>query len=76
MLFNIRTQHWDEQLLELFNIPRAILPIVKDNVADFGQTSKDIVGGIETNVTVGLNWLPKERWRFSANLIKASMHSN
>jgi len=33
-------------------------------------TDKDIIGGKERNVTAGLNWLPKERWRFSANLIK------
>ena len=26
MLFNIRTQDWDEDLLKLFNIPHAILP--------------------------------------------------
>ena len=44
MLFNIRTQDWDEELLALFDIPRAILPTVKDNVADFGRTSEDIVG--------------------------------
>src|SRR5579883_3124012 len=28
MLFNIETQQWDEELLELFEIPRAILPEV------------------------------------------------
>ncbi|MFQ8826171.1 MAG: FGGY family carbohydrate kinase [Alistipes sp.] len=29
MLFNIHTQQWDDDLLELFDIPRAILPEVK-----------------------------------------------
>ncbi len=38
MLYNIRSQEWDEELLRLFNIPRALLPEVKDNVAAFGQT--------------------------------------
>jgi glycerol kinase len=44
MLFNIRTQQWDDELLALFNIPRAILPEVKDNVAPFGQTAPGLLG--------------------------------
>lgn len=44
MLFNIRTQDWDEQLLALFNIPKAMLPTVKDNAADFGHTNEKICG--------------------------------
>lgn len=44
MLFNIRTQEWDADLLTLFNIPRAILPEVKDNVADFGTTDTSLFG--------------------------------
>ena len=38
MLYNIVTQEWDAELLELFNIPAGILPEVLDNVADFGAT--------------------------------------
>jgi glycerol kinase len=38
MLFNIRTQQWDDVLLKMFDIPRAILPEVKDNAAAFGVT--------------------------------------
>ena len=44
MLFNIRTQQWDDALLSLFNIPRSILPDVKDNVADFGHSAPDLLG--------------------------------
>ncbi len=33
-------------------------------------TDEDIVGGKQTNITAGVNWYPKEAWRFSANLIK------
>jgi len=36
MLYNITAQEWDEELLALFNIPRSLLPDVKDNAADFG----------------------------------------
>lgn len=35
-LFNIHTQEWDAELLDLFNVPRAGLPEVLDCAADFG----------------------------------------
>lgn len=41
MLFNIHTLEWDEDLLDLFGIPKPLLPTVKENVADFG-TYKNI----------------------------------
>ena len=44
MLFNIVEQKWDEELLKLLNIPASLLPEVKDNVADFGRTQKDLLG--------------------------------
>jgi glycerol kinase len=37
MLYNIVEQKWDEELLELFNIPASLLPEVRDNVSDFGS---------------------------------------
>lgn len=43
MLYNIVTQDWDDELLTLFNIPRAMLPEVKDNVADFGTTDPEFL---------------------------------
>ena len=36
MLFDIRRLAWDEELLDAFRIPRAILPEVLDTGADFG----------------------------------------
>jgi len=39
LLFNIHTQQWDDELLALFDIPRSVLPEVKDCVAHFGDTS-------------------------------------
>lgn len=44
MIFNIRTQSWDDELLKLFNIPKSLLPEVKDNVADFGQSDAALLG--------------------------------
>ena len=37
MLFNIHNQEWDQELLDLFGIPEALLPEVMDSAADFGQ---------------------------------------
>ena len=43
-LFNIHSLAWDKTLLELFNIPASILPEVRDNVSDFGQTDRQWFG--------------------------------
>ena len=40
MLYNINTLEWDEELLELFNIPKSILPEVKSSSEIYGHTSK------------------------------------
>ena len=45
LLFNIHTQGWDEELLEIFGIPRALLPEVRDCAADFGVATDDSLGG-------------------------------
>jgi glycerol kinase len=39
MLFNIHDMKWDNELLELFNIPAAILPEVKDSSEVYGETA-------------------------------------
>jgi glycerol kinase len=44
LLFNIHTQEWDNEILEAFEIPAAILPVVLDNAADFGQTETNLFG--------------------------------
>ncbi|XOZ33139.1 glycerol kinase GlpK [Halomonadaceae bacterium KBTZ08] len=40
LLFNIHTQEWDPELLELFNIPASLLPQVMDSADDFGVISE------------------------------------
>ena len=35
-LFNIREQSWDQDLLQLFDVPQSILPAVCDSAFDFG----------------------------------------
>ncbi|MGE8497632.1 MAG: glycerol kinase GlpK [Pseudomonas sp.] len=44
LLFNIHTQQWDADLLELFEIPAGMLPEVLDCAADFGTTLGDLFG--------------------------------
>ena len=44
MLYDIRQQRWDPELLALFKIPEAILPEVRDNDAEFGATPADLFG--------------------------------
>jgi len=36
MLFNIRTLDWDDELLDLFTIPKSLLPIVRPSNSHFG----------------------------------------
>lgn len=38
LLFDIKVQQWDEDLLKLLDIPPQILPVVKDCAADYGVT--------------------------------------
>jgi glycerol kinase len=45
MLFNIHTQSWDDELLQLFNVPASLLPDVRDSAADFGLTDAKLLGG-------------------------------
>jgi len=45
LLFNIYTQQWDDELLELFSIPRCMLPEVHDCAADFGIANEETLGG-------------------------------
>jgi len=39
MLFNIHTQQWDEELLELLDIPKAMLPDVRESSEVYGTTA-------------------------------------
>lgn len=44
MIFNINSLKWDDELLELLNIPRSLLPEVKPSSCIFGQTDSKILG--------------------------------
>ena len=44
LLFNIHTGAWDDDLLKLLGVPRAMLPEVKDSSHRFGETVADLFG--------------------------------
>jgi len=44
MLYNIHRGEWDDGLLSLFNVPRAILPDVHDTAGAFGTTDPALFG--------------------------------
>ena len=44
LLCDIRTGTWDDELLALFDIPRSLLPEIRDCAADFGHTRPDLLG--------------------------------
>lgn len=45
MLFNINTLEWDDELLELMNIPRCMLPKPVECSAHYGETIMELFGG-------------------------------
>ncbi len=45
MLYDIRTGDWDDALLAVLNVPRSILPEVRDSAGDFGATEPAHFGG-------------------------------
>ncbi|MEM1128563.1 MAG: glycerol kinase GlpK [Bacteroidota bacterium] len=52
LLFNIHTGDWDDDLLDILQVPRAILPEVRSSSEVYGETSSDLfaaripIGGI------------------------------
>jgi len=44
MLFNVHTNQWDDELLALLRIPRALMPEVLPSSGDFGRTDAGVLG--------------------------------
>ena len=54
MMFNINSNQWDDEILKKLNIPKSILPSVKNSADNFGITSKKIIGQeISINAVLG-----------------------
>ncbi|QOY87994.1 glycerol kinase GlpK [Paludibaculum fermentans] len=45
MLYNIRTGEWDDELLRILGVPRAVLPVVRPSSGSFGATSHENMPG-------------------------------
>ena len=43
-LYDLRKGCWDEALCELFDVPRACLPEVRDCAGDFGEVDRNVLG--------------------------------
>ena len=60
MLFDIHKGEWDDELLLLFDIPKAILPHVTDSFGELGVTDHEVFGA-----TVPIRGVPgtsRPRW--------------
>lgn len=44
MMFNIKTLEWDDELLELYSIPKSMLPSVYPSSYNYGVCDRDVVG--------------------------------
>ena len=44
LLFDIREGRWDDALLKLLGVPKAVLPEVRDSSANFGMTDPELFG--------------------------------
>ena len=44
LLYDIHNGGWDDTLLDLLRVPRALLPDVKDSAAEFGETEPGLFG--------------------------------
>ncbi len=45
LLFNIHSGEWDDDLLNILRVPRAMLPEVKDSSGHFGDSAPELFGG-------------------------------
>lgn len=72
LLFNITTQSWDDELLTLFDIPRSLLPEVRDTISEFGVADAEWFGreipilamvGDQQSATVGQACFTPGMWK-------------
>lgn len=45
MMFNIKTLEWDDEILEILNVPKVMLPEPKPSSCIYGETATTIFGG-------------------------------
>jgi len=85
MLLDLRTLDWCDELLALFDVPRVVLPEVRDSAGDFGNATEDLLGaripicGVAgdqqaANVRTGLFWRRATSRPLTDRLLRAGEH--
>jgi len=44
LLFDIHRQRWDEEMLDLLDVPASVLPEVRDSAGEFGEARASVLG--------------------------------
>jgi glycerol kinase len=73
MLFNVRRNEWDEELLALMNIPAQLLPKVLPSSAQYGHTKAELLG---TAIAIGGVAGDQQSALFGQACFKAGMAKN
>jgi glycerol kinase len=51
LIYNIFDKCWDDELLQILNIPKAMLPEVRPSSEVYGVTEKNLLGGVEIPIS-------------------------
>jgi glycerol kinase len=51
LIYNIFDKCWDDELLQILNIPKAMLPEVRPSSDVYGVTEKNLLGGVEIPIS-------------------------
>ena len=73
MLFNVSDLRWDEELLDMFNVPRSVLPQVFPSSHIYGVTDKDIFG---VEIPIAANIGDQQAALFGQMCVRAGMVKN
>ncbi len=73
MLLNVHTNQWDDELLALLRIPRALLPEVLPSSGDFGRTDAGVLGA---SIAIGGVAGDQQSALFGQACFKAGMAKN
>lgn len=73
MLFNVSDLRWDEELLDMFNVPRSALPQVFPSSHIYGVTDKDIFG---VEIPIAANIGDQQAALFGQMCVRAGMVKN
>ena len=74
LLLDISTGQWDDELLGIFKVPRAMLPVVKDSSDDFGVATTEL--GPLRGVRIGGVAGDQQAALFGQACLKAGMAKN